>query len=416
MADIYFDLGKKEDTLKARMICLSAFICSFIFYFFMIRISPAKADFVSGRIMICIVALISLGLTFIPNRKIDFNRIAANLNSYSYFLVYLYLMHINDWTVFYRWSYFVVGVILCSCVLTWEDYLKNAFIALFAPIILDFFGPLSLLESIHFHAANFTMFIVIGLSVRSHFNYKKQVIKLSRNAVEQTKMSALGEMAGGMSHEINNPLTVISASAKMLKSEIEGGNVDGPKAVELVNKIERMVERIARIIKSLKDFSKDSFVDELEVVDLAEMLEETLALYKEKFKEANIDLKIQISNAPLMCFVQRNQIMQVLIHLYSNAYDDCISISAPEIKISLYGDQQFACLSVTDNGPGVMPEIAGKIMEPFFTTKELGKGTGMGLSVSLGIISAHRGQFYHDPSMSGSCFVIKLPLHEAKLI
>ncbi len=174
-----------------------------------------------------------------------------------------------------------------------------------------------------------------------------------------------------------------------------------------------MVERIAKIIKSLKDFSKDSFIDKLEEVDLAEMLEESLVLYSEKLKEAKVDLKIQISDAPLVCLLQRNQIMQVLIHLFSNAFDDCISVNKPVITISLYRDQEFACLSFSDNGPGVLPEIAEKIMEPFFSTKELGTGTGMGLSVSLGIISAHQGQFTHNPTVSRSCFVIKLPIHQA---
>lgn len=410
MADIYFDLGKKEDTLKARLICFAAFISSFIFYFFMVKISPAKADFFSGRVAICIVAIIGFCLTFIDTKKFDLNRIAVNINSYSYFIVYLYLMHINDWTVFYRWSYFVVGVILCSCALTWEDYLKNALISLFAPIVLNFFGPLSLLESIHFHAANFTMFIVIGLNIRSHFRYKKKVIELSRNLVEKTKMSALGEMAGGMSHEINNPLTVISASSKVLRADIESNKMDEAKAIELTLKIDRMVERIARIIKSLKDFSKGSFVDEFEEIDLAELLDESIAFYKEKLNEANVELKVSVSDAPLLVSCQRNQIMQVLVHLYNNAFDDCSESVNPEIKICLKRVDHHAYLSVTDNGPGVRPAIAEKIMEPFFTTKELGKGTGMGLSVSLGIISAHNGQLYHDPDVSGSCFVIKIPL------
>lgn len=411
MADIYHDLTIKEDKLKARLICMAGFISSFIFYYFMIRLNPAKTDFLPGRIAICVISALAFGLTFFNSSRINFSRVAVNLISYSYLAVYLYLMHENNWDVFYRWSYFVVGVILCSCALRFSDYLFSAGLATLIPVVLSFYAPISSLAAVHFHAANFTMFIVIGLSVRSHFSLKNKVIELSRNLTEQTKMSALGEMAGGMSHEINNPLTVIAAASKQLKYDLENKKLDAERGLEILQRIDRMVERIAKIIKALKDFSKDNRSDNFEPVDLVELVDESIHLYLEKLKDYKIELKYEKPDHPLICKLQRNQILQVLIHLYTNAFDDCIESEKPKIILKLEElDGKEARLVISDNGKGVSPQIASKIMEPFFSTKELGKGTGLGLSVSLGIIAAHEGAFYHDPAVSQSCFVVKLPL------
>ena len=408
MSEVFKELSEKAELKRSRLLYISAFVCSFIFYMFMVELSPYKRDFIPGRIATAVVSSIALLASFLTQKKIA--ALLFNCIMLSYVFLYLYLLHINQWSVFHRWSYFVVGAIFCSCVISWENYLFTAAVSFLAPVISGFYSPLSAFELIHFHAANFTVFLVIGISVKSVFTYKKEVINLTRSLVQTSKMAALGEMAGGIAHEINSPLAIIIGSIDLVKAKLSGDKYDDGKVNQLLGKIEATSFRIARIIQGLLNFSREASQDVFEVTDIREIISESLNLCSEKFKSNHILLTADHPLIPIRIACQKIRITQILINLLNNAFDACHDVKNPEVKISASSDENYAYISVIDNGPGVPPELESKIMQPFFTTKPVGSGTGLGLSISLGIANAHKGFLYLDRNVSASCFVLKLPL------
>lgn len=408
MSDVFNELSEKAELNKSRILFISAIVCSFIFYWFMVELSPYERDFFPGRLATAAVSSIALLTSYLTRRK--FIAFLFNCVMLSYVLLYLYLLHINQWSVFHRWSYFVVGAILCSSVITWNNYVFTAAVSLLAPLIAGFYSPLSSFELIHFHAANFTVFSVIGVSVKSIFTYKKEVISLTTSMVQASKMAALGEMAGGIAHEINSPLGIIVGNIELVKAKLSRDKYNDEKVNQHLSKVEATAFRIARIIQGLLNFSREASHDVFKVTDIREIISESLDLCSEKFKSNHILLTADNTPAPIFVACQKVQITQILINLLNNAFDACHKIKHPEVKISTFAKDNYVFISVTDNGPGVPPELESKIMQPFFTTKPVGSGTGLGLSISLGIANAHKGFLYLDRNVSASCFVLKLPL------
>lgn len=408
MSDVFKELSEKAELKKSRLLYVSAFACSYIFYIFMVELSPYKRDFIPGRVATAVVSLFALLASYLTEKKIA--AFLFNCVMLSYVFLYLYLLHINQWSVFHRWSYFVVGAIFCSSVITWENYVFTAAVSVLAPLIAGFYSPLSAFELTHFHAANFTTFFVIGISVKSVFTYKKEVINLTRSLVQSSKMAALGEMAGGIAHEVNSPLSIIIGNIDLIKAKLSSDKFDIEKVSTLLDKVEATSFRIARIIQGLLNFSREASKDVFEVTDIREIISEALNLCSEKFKTHHILLTAEIPPSPIRVACQKIQITQILINLLNNAFDACHDVKNPEVKISASADDNYAFISVVDNGPGVPPELESKIMQPFFTTKPVGSGTGLGLSISLGIANAHNGFLYLDRNISDSCFVLKLPL------
>jgi signal transduction histidine kinase len=409
MADYFTDLSRRQEIFKARLYFVSAFFCSFIFYFFMTRISAAHIDFFPGRIAIAVISISGLLSTFTKNKNIKIIRAWLLSVTFGYLFLYLYLLHLNNWSVFHRWSYFVVASILCSAALTWEEYVLNTIVGLFAPLFLSFNTPLSLLELVHFHSANIVTILIIGYSVRLHFLYKKEVSILSQNLIDQSKMKALGEMAAGVSHEVNNPLAVLSTSSDQLKKLLETESYDKQKVFVLLEKVARMTNRISVIVSGLKDFSSKDESQFVEKIDINEIIKHAVLSKEKEFRAANIKIILQLSKNKIYIRCDKILISDAISNLLNNAFEACKEEDKPQVKISVGSQNGFAKVSITDNGPGVPLEFMDKIMQPFFTTKELGMGPGLGLSSALGIAQKHDGKLFLDKDVSMSTFTLLLP-------
>jgi PAS domain S-box-containing protein len=227
--------------------------------------------------------------------------------------------------------------------------------------------------------------------------------------MEASKMSSLGEMASGMAHELNTPLAVIKAKGELLATQAAVKQVPSEDLIRHLEVIDKMVNRMATIIRSLRFFARDSARDTVSAASAASIIEETLTLCRSRFAENGIELTVTgDASAELHC--RPVQISQILLNLIGNAFDAVNTQERKAVSIAVSADTSLVRLSVEDTGPGIPEELRGKIMQPFFTTKAVGKGTGLGLSISTGLAVSNGGRLYLDASSPRTRFVLEVPL------
>lgn len=241
---------------------------------------------------------------------------------------------------------------------------------------------------------------------------EKKIEMQQAAAITSSKMAALGEMAGGIAHEINNPLTIIHTNTKLMEKMIEKGMKDTDMFLKCTGNIVKTIDRIGNIIKGLKNISRNISTENKERVMLKTVLLETIALCEEKFKNHGIsilcDLETNVFNTTISCY--QVQLSQVFLNLFNNSFDAIDHHSEKWIKIEASTDNGWLILHFIDSGKGISTEVRNKIFEPFYTTKEIGKGTGLGLSLVYGIVKNHNGDIYYEDHSGNTCFTIKLPL------
>jgi signal transduction histidine kinase len=249
------------------------------------------------------------------------------------------------------------------------------------------------------------------LLIDAHF--KAEEIERQRSMISHSaKMVSLGEMAGGIAHEINTPLATISIDAANLASMKESDRVHTKEFDAAIRKIELTVSRVAKVISGLRAFARDGNKDSLEPVALGLVFEDVLGLCLEKFKNHGVQLvqpSSQTHGVEVLC--RRVQLGQVLLNLLSNAFDAVsgrASGAARCVRVEVVRAEAKVLLKVFDSGPGVSPEAQERLFQPFFTTKEIGKGTGLGLSISKGLMEDQGGRLFYDNQSKESCFVIEL--------
>jgi PAS domain S-box-containing protein len=237
-------------------------------------------------------------------------------------------------------------------------------------------------------------------------NLKKAQMRLSESA----KLASLGEMAGGIAHEINNPLAIISVSNELIRNIIDNSSSDLRQQLKKpVDTIGATVERISGIISGMRQLLGSESKKSFQRCGVESILNQTLCLCSEKIKSKSIGLKIDNKSKD---YIMGNvtQLSQVILNLIQN------SIHAVEqqpqnreIQIKVESVESLVKIIISDSGPGVVESNRGRIFEPFFTTKEVGEGTGLGLSISREIVKNHGGTLYLDSSQSITTFVIELP-------
>ncbi|WP_412463381.1 sensor histidine kinase [Halobacteriovorax sp. RT-2-6] len=231
------------------------------------------------------------------------------------------------------------------------------------------------------------------------------------NLIYSSRLSAIGEMAGGIAHEINNPLTVIYGSIYQIKRLLSIGEMNKEAYDIHINRILDTIDRITRIISSLKVVSRESGEIKKEVIPLRDIIIDATAICSEKFRAHGVILKFDLDDDAfnIKVNVDRVQLSQVFINLLNNAYDAVEGSESAWIDISVKNTEDSVLVYVMDSGPGINLDLRNKIFEPFYTSKEVGKGTGLGLSISKGILEKHQGELFLEPNKKTTCFVIKIP-------
>ncbi len=245
-------------------------------------------------------------------------------------------------------------------------------------------------------------FLVRSLRALSDLEEQRKLV------VQKAKLTSLGEMAGGVAHEINNPLAIISVKIGLLIKAIEKDQYEPEEFKKSLQKIGQTTERIAKIVRSLKTFSRTNEHDPFVPTPLRDIIDQTLEICQEKFKNSPVSLSVEnIPDVKINC--RESQIVQVLLNLLSNALDAVEKLENKWIEISVKQiNEETVVIRITDSGYGIPENVASNIMQPFFTTKDVGKGTGLGLSISKGIIDDHNGKIYLDKESPNTCFVIEM--------
>lgn len=234
-------------------------------------------------------------------------------------------------------------------------------------------------------------------------------LRLSTQMASIQKMSALGEMAAGVAHEINNPLTVVGLAVSSLNEKIKNGVTTPETLIKDLNRIQNSSQRIAKIVGGLRLFSRDAGNDPMKACPAKDILQETLQFCQQRFMASSIRLEVENAHSPVQFLCRSTQISQVLLNLLNNAHDAALSAPDPWVRVAIHEENDRAEISVTDSGPGIPPQLREKIFQPFFTTKEIGKGTGLGLSVAKGVIESQGGLLELDESSPHTRFVIRFP-------
>lgn len=266
-----------------------------------------------------------------------------------------------------------------------------------------------LLSRIEVYGKSYLQASVRDISERVKF--QKELDEARIQQMHASRLASLGEMAGGIAHEINNPMAIIRTQAELILNSVNRARTLDLEEIKLgMNRILTTSDRISRIIKGLKILSRDSGADPLIPGNLQTIIEDTLSFCEEKLKEKNIkfSLESKINDISILC--RSVEISQVILNLITNSIDAIEDSASPWIKMEISTDNKMAILKVIDSGNGIPEAIAQKMTMPFYTTKEVGKGSGLGLSITKRIIEKHAGDFYLDRKSPNTTFVIKLPL------
>jgi nitrogen-specific signal transduction histidine kinase/HAMP domain-containing protein len=234
--------------------------------------------------------------------------------------------------------------------------------------------------------------------------------KLQERLLQTEKMAAVGQLAAGVSHEINNPLGVILGFAQGLCRRLEPGH-----ALEVpLRSIEREAMRCKDLVQDLLTFSRASHV-EREPMDINAAVEGALSLIQAQARMDRAEVRQVLAPGLPKVYGSKNQIQQVVINLAKNALDAMPQGGAVTVLTELEeGSRSWVRLRVQDQGTGIPPEILPRIFEPFFTTKPVGRGTGLGLSLVYEIVKKHSGTLDVKSRPGATEFIIRLPVRTGR--
>lgn len=239
------------------------------------------------------------------------------------------------------------------------------------------------------------------------YKQEKIIKEQEVHLLQAAKLSSLGEMAGGVAHEINTPLGTIMMLASRMKSLAKKEKLDIEKTLNVSEQIKKTVAQISKIVQSLRQLSRDGEGDELEVTNPREVLNDALELCQQKFKMNSVDLKID-SSSDLKILARRVQLSQVFLNLLNNSLQAVTGTENPWVKIQFVDQGSSARIYIIDSGKGIENEVVEKIFDPFFTTKKVGEGTGLGMSISKRIVESHQGKLGYELKNGHTSFYIEL--------
>lgn len=251
---------------------------------------------------------------------------------------------------------------------------------------------------------------VMSKAAVMHYRNITEERRLQQELIQQEKMAAIGMLAGGVAHEINNPLGGILAFTQLIMREMKS---DDPLRSDM-EEIEKAAIRCKKIVADLLDFSRSSSGKDRQWLDMNQLIEKIVPFIKAEMRSLNIELILDLKKGLPKVYGNANHLQQVFLNLLTNG---CHSMEkGGKLIVSTFTDGPYFCVSVADNGCGIAKENLSKIFDPFFTTKGPGKGTGLGLSISYRIIKEHEGLIDVESEVGkGTTFTVKLPVERERI-
>lgn len=233
----------------------------------------------------------------------------------------------------------------------------------------------------------------------------EQRFRISQSA----RLSALGEMAAGISHEINNPVMIIYGSAQNLATAKKLGQLSDQLFATSLASIERNCERVSKIVRNMKALAADSDREQRQSTDLSLIIGDAADLVQKRMAHEKIKFTTEIPDHSEKILLRPTGILQVITNLLNNAIDAVKDSEDAWVRLRMeqHGDQTL--IIVENSGPIITDMVVKKMFQPFFSTKAAGSGMGLGLSISERIVSRHQGQLILDNDSKNTRFVIQLP-------
>jgi signal transduction histidine kinase len=247
-----------------------------------------------------------------------------------------------------------------------------------------------------------TYLIIKGLNIFD-IETRVRIVEQGRHLAQSEKLTSLGQLAAGIAHEMNNPLTNASLGIQLLKKKLGSNGEEG--VLDRLNAVEKNIDHAAMIAQELLQFSRNRELD-LIPLDINELIRSTLPLMK--FKLNNIDIEQSLAQVPHV-MGDSIRLQQVIINVLSNAVEAMPAGGKISISTSAQGNGKVE-VRIADTGIGITKDNMSRIFEPFYTTKEVGNGAGLGLSISYGIIKQHHGDIKITSTAGlGSTVTIEIP-------
>lgn len=258
----------------------------------------------------------------------------------------------------------------------------------------------------------------IGLVIEA-FNDMTEEIKKRREkeslVMLAEKRAAIGTLAAGVAHEINNPMNNLGFYAADLLERLETEDINSLYDNNIIQNyleiIKEQIDRCSSITQSLLKFSRESKID-IRLVDILKIIEDTLKLLDHRIKKQNVNININAYNAIPMVLADESQMQQMLLNIITNAVDSMENKGILTINVEEQIDvEDFLLITISDTGNGISEKDKARIFDPFYTTKPLGKGTGLGLSISQAIVERMRGdiKIFSEENV-GTKVLIRLPI------
>mgnify|MGYP004001832435 CR=1 FL=1 len=250
----------------------------------------------------------------------------------------------------------------------------------------------------------------LALKQREEIDELNRLLTLYKEvSVHQTRLASMGEMCGGIAHEINNPLTIINGSLFLLERQFLKKEIKPETIAGHFERIHETIAHISNVVVNMRAMVVKCDNLEKQVIKISDLFSKSLIFCEAKFKNRSIKIE-SICDEDLSLHCQPTQIAQVLLNLYSNSFHAIKNLEVERwISIKAWSENNLIYIRVTDSGNGIDNEHAKNIFTPYYTTKSIDEGTGVGLSIAKKIVEEHQGTLEYKLFKGNTCFEMSFP-------